>query len=216
MSTKRKNLDDGKVKYSPVKKSSNKHNIVFIREYKFGLLVLELKKSTDPKEDAYIKDFIDVLESDDRVSENLKILKVIHPRGSSKVSVPKTQPSGYKQRVLIGLASPKDENDPNFRRAWADKIIQYLNTEIKWKYFNSFKFRGDLTNSVNGKICNGLDEVLLDEDIGGFVGMCLFDSIDEIKGNNEIMEGIFSHPENLEVGESVLKANWGNWTEDEE
>ncbi len=37
---------------------------------------------------------------------------------------------------------------------------------------------------INGKVANCLDEVLLNEDIGGFVGMFLFDSVDDIKDNN--------------------------------
>jgi hypothetical protein len=40
----RKSLGDVKVKYSPVKKSNNKHNNVFVKGYKFGLMSLELKK----------------------------------------------------------------------------------------------------------------------------------------------------------------------------
>jgi hypothetical protein len=50
-----------------------------------------------------------------------------------------------------------------------------MNNEIKWKYSNNFKFRGDLTKMINGKVANCLDEVLLDKDIGGFVGMFLFE-----------------------------------------
>jgi hypothetical protein len=37
---------------------------------------------------------------------------------------------------------------------------------------------------------NHLDEVLLDEDIGGFVGMFLFDSVDDIIDNSNIMKDI--------------------------
>jgi len=54
-----------------------------------------------------------------------------------------------------------------------------MKNEIKWKYSNNFKFRGDLTKMINGKVANTLDEVLLDEDIGGFVGMFLFESVDD-------------------------------------
>ena len=54
----RKSLNDVKVKYSPVKKSNNKHNNVFVKGYKFGLMTLEFKKFSDPNEDAYYKDFI--------------------------------------------------------------------------------------------------------------------------------------------------------------
>jgi hypothetical protein len=50
-----------------------------------------------------------------------------------------------------------------------------MNNEIKWKYSNNFKFRGDLLKMINGKVANCLDEVLLDEDIGSFVGMILFE-----------------------------------------
>jgi hypothetical protein len=65
-----------------------------------------------------------------------------------------------------------------------------MNNEIKWKYSNNFKFRGDLTKMINGKVANRLDEVLLDEDIGGFVGMFLFDSVEYIIDNSNFMKDI--------------------------
>jgi hypothetical protein len=40
----RKKLDDTKFKYSPPPKNTNKHNQVFVQEFKFGLLSLTLKK----------------------------------------------------------------------------------------------------------------------------------------------------------------------------
>ena len=46
---------------------------------------------------------------------------------------------------------------------------------------------------INGKVANCLDEVLFDEDIGGFVGMFLFDSVDDIKDNNDVMKNIFGN-----------------------
>ena len=64
---------------------------------------------------------------------------------------------------------------------------------------------------INGKVANCLDEVLLDEDIGGFVGMFLFDSVDDIKNNSNVMKDIFENVENLEIGDSILMANWNNW-----
>jgi len=45
---------------------------------------------------------------------------------------------------------------------------------------------------INGKVANCLDEVLFDEDIGSFVGMFLFDSVDDIKDNNDDMRNIYS------------------------
>ncbi len=67
----RKDLGSIKHKFSPVKKMSSKHNNVFIKAFKFGLMCLELKKPTDPNEDAYFKDFLDILDSDAAVSEKL-------------------------------------------------------------------------------------------------------------------------------------------------
>jgi hypothetical protein len=64
---------------------------------------------------------------------------------------------------------------------------------------------------INGKVANCLDEVLLDEDIGGLVGMFLFDSVDDIKDNSNIMVDIFGNVENLEIDDSILMANWNNW-----
>jgi hypothetical protein len=91
-----------------------------------------------------------------------------------------------------------------------------MNNEIKWKYSNVFKFRGDLTKTSNGKVISSLDEVLLDEDIGGFVGLFLFNSVDDIKDNKEVMRDIFGNPENLEVGDSILLANWTKWSNEED
>jgi hypothetical protein len=69
---------------------------------------------------------------------------------------------------------------------------------------------------INGKVANCLDEVLLDEDIDGFVGMFLFDSVDDIKDNSDAMKDIFGNVENLEVGNSILMANGKNWSNDED
>jgi hypothetical protein len=44
-----------------------------------------------------------------------------------------------------------------------------MNNEIKWKYSNTFKSRCDLKKAANGKVRGSLDEVLLDEDLGGFI-----------------------------------------------
>ncbi len=35
---------------------------------------------------------------------------------------------------------------------YRDKIIDFLNSNIKWKYPNLFKFWGDLTKVHNGKL----------------------------------------------------------------
>jgi hypothetical protein len=212
----RKSLGDVKVKYSPVKKSNNIHNNVFVKGYKFGLMSLEVKKFSDFNEDAYFKDFLDVLDSNPKISQDLGIIKVAFVRESLKSSIAKIQSSGYKARQFLGIAPQDHENDSEFRKNWADKIISFMNNEIKWRYSNVFKFRGDLTMTSNGKVTSSLDEVLLDEDIGGFVGLFLFNSIDDIKDNEEVMGDIFSSPENLEVGDSILPANWTKWSNEED
>ena len=212
----RKDLGSIKHKFSPVKKMSSKHNNVFIKAFKFGLMCLELKKPTDPNEDAYFKDFLDILDSDAAVSEELGVIKVVYVRETSKCSIPKYSTSGYKARYLLGIAPADKENDESFCHMWAEKIIKYINEEVKWKYPNSFKLRGDLTKLVNGKVAGCLDEALLDEDIGGFVGMYLFNAVDDIKNNTEIMGDIFSHPENREIGASILFSNWNKWNGEEE
>ena len=40
----RKKVENVKFKYSPQKKNLNKYNQVFVKEFKFGLLSLQLKK----------------------------------------------------------------------------------------------------------------------------------------------------------------------------
>ncbi len=59
-----------------------------------------------------------------------------------------------------------------------------------------------------------LDECLLDEDIGGFVGAYLFDDVEAVKESAEIMKNIFSDLENYEKGETSLLMNWNNWNEE--
>jgi hypothetical protein len=99
-----KSLNDVKVKYSPVKKQNNKYNNVFVRGYKFGLMTLELKKFSDPNEDAYYKDFLDLLDTDPKVGNYLGIIKVAFVRDSSKCNIAKIQSSGYKARHFLGIA----------------------------------------------------------------------------------------------------------------
>jgi hypothetical protein len=72
-----------------------------------------------------------------------------------------------------------------------------------------------MTRNKNGKIDSSLDEVLLNEDIGGFVGLYLFEEVNTIKDNKEIMGYIFGNKKNLEQGESLLLENWNNWKDDE-
>ncbi len=62
-----KSLNDVKVKYSPIKKPSNKHNNVYVKGYKFGLMTLEFRKFSDPNEDAYNKDFLDLLDTNPKL-----------------------------------------------------------------------------------------------------------------------------------------------------
>ncbi len=194
----RKKLSDVKYKYSPQKKSSNKFNQVFVKEYKFGLLSLILTKGSNVNMDAYFKDFADVLDSNPQVAESLGIVKVTYVRDSSKCNLPKIQTSGYKSQQLIGIVPQEKENNSDFRRAWAEKIINYLNSEVNWKYENIFKFKADITRTLNDQINSSLDECLLDEDIGGFVGTYLYEDVDDIKNNSQIMKNIFGHEENLE------------------
>ncbi len=84
------------------------------------------------------------------------------------------------------------EDDPEFRKLWAENIIGFLNNEVKWKYENTFRLRADLSKTANGKLVGALDECLLGEDIGGFVGAYLFEDVDTVKQNSEIMKNIFS------------------------
>jgi hypothetical protein len=48
-----------------------------------------------------------------------------------------------------------------------------------------------------------------------FVGLYLFDEVNTIKDNKEIMGYIFGNKKNLEQGESLLLENWNNWKDDE-
>jgi hypothetical protein len=187
-----------------------------VKGYKFGLMTLKFRKFSDPNEDAYYKDFLDLLDTDPKVGNVPSIIKVAFVRYSSKCSFAKIQSSGYKARHFLGIAPQESENNNEYCKKWADKIINFMNKDIKWKYSNNFKFRGDLTKMMNGKVANCLDEVLLDEDIGGFVGMFLFDSVDDIKDNSDVMKDIFGNVEKLEVGNSILMANWKYWSNDED
>ena len=105
----------------------------------------------------------------------------------------------------------KKKTNAEYRKAWAEKIVQYMNNDIKWKYDNVFKFKADVTIICDDKVNSSLDECFLDEDIGGFVGAYLYDSLETIKHNETVMKAIFGHEENLEMGQTILLANWNNW-----
>ncbi len=151
------------------------------------------------------------MENDPGIAEKLGIIKFTFVRESSKCNIPKLQSSGYKCRQILGIVPQEKENDADFRKNWADKIIQYLNNDIKWRYENIFKFKADVTRTIEDRTCSSLDECLLDEDIGRYVGTYLFDDIDVVKDNTKIMKALFGNQENLELGESILLANWNNW-----
>jgi hypothetical protein len=120
-------------------------------------------------EDAYFKNFLDVIENDTEVAEELGIIKFCYIRDSSKCNIPKIQGSGYKYRQILGIAPQEKKNDGCFRKAWAEKIIHYFNNDIKWKYENLFKFKVDVTRPLESKMCSSLDECLLDEDIDWWI-----------------------------------------------
>jgi len=85
---------------------------VFLKGYKFGLMSLEFKKFSDPNEDAYYKVFLDLLDTDPTVGNDLGIIKVAFVRDSSKCSIAKIQSSGYnKARHFLGIAPQESEND---------------------------------------------------------------------------------------------------------
>ena len=154
------------------------------------------------------------MDSDFSVAENLGIIRVTDVRDNDKCNIARIQSTGYKCRQILGISPLDKENDPEFRKNWAEKIIDYLNNEIKWKHENTFWFRADLTKTENGKLLSSLENCLLDEDISGFVGMYLYDDVCEIK-NKEIMGCIFGNEEHIKLGENILLANWNSWAEEE-
>ncbi len=70
-------------------------------------------------EDAYFKDFIDILEEDPTIAEKLNVIKVISIRKSAKCNLAKTQINGYWMKQIIGTPIEK-ENDPDFRKSWGE------------------------------------------------------------------------------------------------
>jgi len=123
----------------------------------------------------------------------------------------KSRLQGINPIKLLGC-TPRKGINAIFRKSWAEKIIQYLNNDFRWKYENTFKFKADITLTSDEKVSSSLDECLLDEDIGGFAGSSLFDDIGLIKESDEAMKAIFGHEENLFMGETVLLANRDNWS----
>ncbi len=89
---------------------------MLVKGYKFGLMTLEFKKFSDPNEDAYFKDFLDILDTDSKVGNDLSIIKVAFVRDSSKCSIAKIQSSGYKAHHFLGIAPQESENDNEYRK----------------------------------------------------------------------------------------------------
>ena len=152
------NRKDLKNKFSPRNKTLNKFNHAYVNVFNFGLISLTLKKGTNMTEDDYSKDFIDILHEDTMIAEKLNIIKVISVRKSAKCNLAKWQMNGYLMKQIIGMTTIEKENDPDIRKFWAENIIGFLNKGIKWKHENTFRFRADLTKTVNGKLVATLDE----------------------------------------------------------
>jgi hypothetical protein len=55
-------------------------------------------------EDAHYKDFLDLLDKNPKISEDLGIIKVAFIRESSKCSITKYKTSGYKSHHFLGIA----------------------------------------------------------------------------------------------------------------
>ncbi len=66
--------------------------------------------------------FIDLLDTDPKVGNDLGIIKVAFVRDSSKCSIAKIQSSGYKARHFLGIAPQESENDNEYRKKWADNM----------------------------------------------------------------------------------------------
>ena len=169
--------------------------------------------AVNQNDDAYIKDFIDLIEKEPDVADKLGIFKVVYVRNSDKVNLPKTQSNGFKCKQILGVAPDDCENNADYRKAWADKIINYLNTQITWTYSNVFKFRADLTRVSDNSVVSCLDECLLDKDIGAFIGLLFQNDQSKVIHNELIMKTIFGNNENLVCGETILLTNWDNWVD---
>jgi hypothetical protein len=102
---------------------------------------------------------MDKIEDEPEVAEELGIIKFTYVQDSSKCNIPKIQASGYESRQIIGIAPQEKENDAIFRKSWAEKIIQNLNNNIRWKYENKFKFKTDITLTSDEKVSSSLDEL---------------------------------------------------------
>jgi len=128
--------------------------------------------AVNQNDDAYIKDFIDLIEKEPDVADKLGIFKVVYVRNSDKVNLPKTQSNGFKCKQILGVARVSD-------------------------------------NSV----VSCLDECLLDEDIGAFIGLLFQNDQSKVIHNELIMKTIFGNSENLVCGETILLTNWDNWVD---
>ena len=93
---KRKKLSEVKTKYSPMRKNMNNVNNGYVKGYKFGLMSLQLKKSSNPDDDAFFKNFEDLLNDDPTVAKKLGVIKIVNVRNSSKSNDFKLSSSGYR------------------------------------------------------------------------------------------------------------------------
>jgi hypothetical protein len=52
----------------------------------------------------------------------------------SNVVFPKIQNSRCKSRHILGIAPQDKKNNSDLKKLWAEKIIDFLNNNIKWKF----------------------------------------------------------------------------------
>ncbi len=80
------------------------------------------------------------MDNDSNIADKLGIVNVTSVRESDKYNIAKIKTkSGYKSRQILIIAQQNKENDHQYRKAWADKIIENLNNDVNWKYGNTFQ-----------------------------------------------------------------------------
>jgi hypothetical protein len=75
-------------------------------------------------DDAYFKDFTDVIDNDPEIAEEIGILKFTTYVGdSAKCNIPKIESSVYKCHQILGIVPQEKEYNIEFRKSWAKKLF---------------------------------------------------------------------------------------------
>lgn len=137
--------------------------------------------------------------------------KITNQREDPESNYPKKQTNSYNCCFFVTIVA-EEENTYDFRRRWAQSIIDCLNSDVlEFQYKQDFKFKADETKMSGDDIAGKLDYYLMDEDIGGILSRFVYEDYEPVVNDPESVNKIFGSQKNRDNCRDILQRYWNNW-----